>query len=83
MIGIALDRTLSRVIACSDVRQAEQGDTSHGRQGKSADVRRADVVGGVGDVRHRAKSSAGAFSETPGKSMFPAPSLISSASSFQ
>ncbi len=35
MIGIALDRTLSRIIACSDVRQAEQGDTSHGRQDKA------------------------------------------------
>jgi hypothetical protein len=39
MIGIALDRTLSRIIACSDVRQAEQGDTSHGRQDKSRKVR--------------------------------------------
>jgi hypothetical protein len=83
MIEIALNRTLSRIIACSDVRQAEQRDISDGRQGKSADVRRADVAGGVGDVRHRAKSSAGAFSETSGESTFPAPSPVPSASSSQ
>lgn len=76
MIEIALDRIVSWDIASTRVRQAGQGDISHGRQGKSADVRRADVVGRVGDLRHREKSSAGAFSEMPGKSTFPAPSPV-------
>lgn len=83
MIQIALHRTVSWNIACSDVRQWGLGDISHGRQGKSADIRRADMAGGVGDPRHRAKSSAGAFSETPRKSTFPAPSHVPSVWSFQ
>lgn len=45
MIPIALHRTLSWVIACSDVRQWERGDTSHGWQDKSPDIRRGHVVG--------------------------------------
>jgi hypothetical protein len=45
MIEIALHRSLSRDIACSDVRQWERGDTSHGWRDKSADVRRADMAG--------------------------------------
>ena len=64
MIEIALHRSLSRNIACSDVRQWGQGDISRGWRDKSADVRRADMAGGVGDVGPRMKSSAGAFSET-------------------
>ena len=64
MIEIALHRSLSRNIACSDVRQWGQGDTSRGWRDKSADVRRADMAGGVGDVGPRMKSSAGAFSKT-------------------
>ena len=83
MIEIALNRSLSWVIASFGVRLWGQRDISHGRQGKSADVCRADVAGGVGDVRHRAKSSAGAFSETSGESTFPAPSPVPSASSSQ
>ena len=83
MIEIALHRSLSQDIASSGVRQEEQGVTCHGRQGKSADVRRADMAGGVGEVRRRAKSSVGAFFETPGKSIFPAPSPVPSASSSQ
>ena len=79
MIEIALNRTVSWDIVPSRVRQAGQGDISHGRQGKSADVRRADLAGGVGDLRHRAKSSAGAFLEMPGKPMFPARSPVPSA----
>jgi len=51
MIEMAFYRSLSWVIACSDVRQWEQGDTSHGWQDKSADVRRAHVVGWVGVLR--------------------------------
>ena len=61
MIQIALHRSLSRDIACSDGSQAQQGDTSRGWRDKSADVRRADMAGGVGDVGPRMKSSAGAF----------------------
>ena len=48
MIEIVLHRSLSRNLACSDVRECGLGDISHGRQGKSADVRRADVVGRAG-----------------------------------
>ncbi len=51
MIRIVLHRSLSLVIACSDGMQWERGDTSHGWQDKSADVRRAHVVGWVGDLR--------------------------------
>ena len=45
MIQIVLHRSLSLVLACSDGMQWERGDTSHGWQDKSADVRRAHVVG--------------------------------------
>jgi hypothetical protein len=45
MIQIVLYRSLSLVIACSDGMQWERGDTSHGWRDKSADVRRAHVVG--------------------------------------
>ncbi len=83
MIEITLHPSLLWITGRSDVRQSDQEDTGHGWQGKSADIRRADMAGRVGDVRHRAKSSAGAFSETLGKSMFPAPSLVPSAWSFQ
>jgi hypothetical protein len=79
MIEIAFRRGCSKVVAGPRMTAGEQGKTPR----KRADVRRADMAGGVGDVRHRAKSSAGAFSETPGRSIFPAPSLIPNASSFQ
>jgi hypothetical protein len=52
MIQIVLHRNLSWIIACSDVGQPEQGGTSHGWQGKSADVRRAHVVGWFGHFGH-------------------------------
>jgi hypothetical protein len=83
MIEIASRRSFSKVVASPRVTTGEQGKTDRGWQGKSADVRRADMAGGVGDVGHHAKSSAGTFSETPEKSIFPAPSLIPSASSLQ
>lgn len=76
MIEIALNRTVSWDIVPSRVRQAGQGDISHGRQGKSADVRRADLAGGVGEVAARIKSRADIFSETPRKSTLLAPSLF-------
>ena len=50
MIEIALHRTLSRNIACSDVRQWGQGDISRGLQDKNRKVRT------VGWVRNSAKS---------------------------
>jgi hypothetical protein len=78
MIEIALHRSLSWVIACLDVRPWEQGDTSRGLRDKSADVRRADMAGGVEEVGPRIKSPADVFSETPSKSTFPAPSLVPS-----
>jgi len=81
MIEIARHRSLSWNVARSDVRQAGQGDISHGRQGKSGDIRRADVAGGVGDLRYRAKSSASDFLEMSGKSMFLTPSPVPSARS--
>ncbi len=68
MIPIALHRTLSWVIECSDVRQSERGDTSHGWRDKSADCRRAHVVGWIENTEHRLKSSTGAFPKTLSKS---------------
>lgn len=76
MIPIALHRSLSWVIACSDVRQWERRDTSHGWRDKSTDCRRVHVVGGV-DVSGRIRNAlAGAFFKTRKKSMHSAPSLI-------
>lgn len=47
MIQIALYRNQSGNIAHSDVRQWERGDTSHGWQDKSPDIRRGRVVGWI------------------------------------
>ena len=52
MIQIVLHRRLSLIIACSDEMQWEWRDTSHGWQGKSADVRRAHVVGWIEHCKH-------------------------------
>jgi hypothetical protein len=51
MIQMVLHRSLSQDVASSDVRQEEQGDISHGRQGKSAAFGPAHVVGGVEVLR--------------------------------
>jgi hypothetical protein len=51
MIQMVLHRGLSQDIASSDVRQEEQGDISHGRQGKSAAFDPAHVVDGVEVLR--------------------------------
>ena len=83
MIDIARHRTPSRRVACFDVRQLGQGDRSHGLQGKSADVRRADVAGGEGDLKHREKPSAGAFLEMSVKPIFRAPSPVQDTRSYQ
>lgn len=47
MIQIALHRNSSLVIGCSDGMQWERGDTSHGWQDKSPDVRLGHVVGWI------------------------------------
>jgi hypothetical protein len=52
MIQIALHRRLSLVIACSDGMQWERGDTSHGWQDKSPDVRLGHVVGWIESFVH-------------------------------
>jgi hypothetical protein len=52
MIPIALHRSLSWVIACSDVRQCERGDTSHGWQDKSRKVRPVGRLGNVSNLNH-------------------------------
>ena len=57
MSQIALHRSLSWMTACSDMRQSEQADTGHGWQGKSADLRRAHVVGWSRHCGHRANST--------------------------
>jgi hypothetical protein len=57
MIWIAFHRSPSWIVACSDVRLWERGDTSHGWQDKSADVRRAHVVGWIESFGHCDKSA--------------------------
>jgi hypothetical protein len=59
MIEIALRRTFSQVVASLRVTTGEQGNTDRGWQGKSADVRRALVVGWVGHFRRWATAPAG------------------------
>jgi hypothetical protein len=53
MIQIVLHRSLSLVVACSDGMHWERGDTTHGWQGKSADLRRPHVVSWSGHFGHR------------------------------
>ena len=78
MIEIVLHRSLSQDIASSDVRQEEQGDISLGWRDKSADCRRAFLVGREGVTEHRMKSPAGAFAQMSMKSISPEPSLVPS-----
>jgi hypothetical protein len=52
MIQIVLHRNLSLVIACSDEMQWVRGDTSHGWQDKSPDLRLGHVVGGIESFGH-------------------------------
>jgi hypothetical protein len=78
MIEIALRRGLSEVVASSRVTTREQGKTDRGWRDKSADARRADMAGGVGEVGPLTKSTADVFSETSSQSTFPAPSLFPS-----
>jgi hypothetical protein len=57
MIQIVPHRNLSLVIACSDGMRWVRGDTSHGWQDKSADVRRTHVVGWIESFAHCDKSA--------------------------
>jgi hypothetical protein len=52
MIQIVLHRNLSLVISCSDGMQWERGDTSHGWQDKSRDLRLGHVVGWIESFGH-------------------------------
>jgi hypothetical protein len=52
MIQIVLHRSLSLVIACSDGVQWVRGDTIHGWQDKSPDVRLGHVVGWIESFGH-------------------------------
>ena len=52
MIQIVLRRSLSLVIACSDGMQWVRGDTSHGWQDKSPDLRLGHVVGWIESFGH-------------------------------
>jgi len=60
MIQIALHRTVSRNIACSDVREWVLGVICHGWRDKSADVCRAHVVGWVELSRRHTRHLTGA-----------------------
>ena len=57
---IKIHRSLSWIIAFFDVRQWEWGDTSHGWRDKSADCRRAHVVGRVDVLNAITNGHAGA-----------------------
>ena len=84
MIEIALHRISSRPVGCFGVRQegAERHqpgmarNISRGWQDKSADVRRADMAGRVGEVGPPIKTQADNFCKTPSKSGAPAPSAF-------
>jgi hypothetical protein len=57
MIQIVLHRSLLLVIACSDGVQWERGDTSHGWQDKSPDLRPGHVVGWIENFGHWDRSA--------------------------
>jgi hypothetical protein len=57
MIQIVLHRNLSWVIACSDGMLREWGDTSHGWQDKSPDIRLGHVVGWIENFVHWSKGA--------------------------
>jgi hypothetical protein len=54
------------------------GTSDRGRRDKSADCRRAFLVGRVRVTEHRVKSPAGAFAKMLEKTVAPEPSLIPS-----
>jgi hypothetical protein len=57
MIQIVLHRNSSLAIGCSDGMQWERGDTSHGWQDKSPDLRLGHVVGWIETFRHWGKGA--------------------------
>jgi hypothetical protein len=61
--SVALYRSLSGSIACFGAKRSKLEDTSHGWRDKSADVRRAHVVGWVGVSDCHARLQAGASHE--------------------
>jgi hypothetical protein len=61
MIEIVLQRNLSWVIACSDVRQRELEIPATDGEIKTPTSVALIMAGGVGEVGPRIKSSAGAF----------------------
>lgn len=76
MIGFALRRGLSRRIACFVAKGWKQGEISHGSQDKSADCRRAHVVGWVGVSRSYGNlSTAASHGSANGIKAFPAIAL--------
>jgi hypothetical protein len=52
MTQTVLHRSQPRIVACSDVRLWEPGDTGHGWQDKSPDLRLGHVVGWIESFRH-------------------------------
>jgi hypothetical protein len=61
--AVALYRSLSGSIACFGTKRSKPEDTSHGWRDKSADVRRAHVVGWIGVSDLHTKLQAGASHE--------------------
>jgi hypothetical protein len=57
MTRIAPLRSPSWIVACSDVRLWEPGDTDHGWQDKSPDIRRGHVVGWIENFVHWGKGA--------------------------
>ena len=57
MIQIVLHRNLSLVIACSDGMRWVRGDTSHGWQDKSPDIRPRHVVGWIESFGHQGRGA--------------------------
>uniref|UniRef100_Q07JD0 Uncharacterized protein n=1 Tax=Rhodopseudomonas palustris (strain BisA53) TaxID=316055 RepID=Q07JD0_RHOP5 len=63
MIQIVVRRRLSCWVAGSERKQLKRKDTGHRWRDKSADVRRAHVVGWFEDLQRSRMWSAGAFDE--------------------
>jgi hypothetical protein len=74
MIETAFRRRLSEVLASPKVLQRAQGEIDRGWLDKSADCRRAFLVGREGVTEHRMKLPTGAFAKMSGKSISREPS---------
>ena len=73
-----LNRILSKPVAVWIGSGWDHRQTDRGRRDKSADCRRAFLVGRVGVTEHRVKSPADAFARMSEKTIAPEPSLIPS-----